>query len=426
MAKLDPNDLGDDALRDVLARGTPPPGDPDAEATLIATCIVNPALAKKGRLVEEDFFGFGRGMAYQRMSEGLSSGLTSEMEADLTNGVSGDEKTWRLAHDRILDASIRRKAHDLISRIGSGPDALGTLSGIIRNLTALERRACDEELKVEVRKYRDVLAEVGTAAIKNPVLKHTGEPTGVILDKLTGGFRSGEYWIVAGATNLGKSWLVNHLLVGWAKLHPGKAGLLCTTEMSEGAMAARSLSTWAKTTLTKLFCNDVKDKEAAIKAAIASFPDNMYLASVGCFNVDRIRTLCASIPNLGAVVVDLASGLRGLNASASGYDRLTEISNSLQALANEMKICVIGVVQLNKTWYANREGEPDRDSILGAVKGTGAWYEDPDVFISVTSGKGGAIRLGVEKNRRTGKMGAVDVLRGDCGEIMEVKEEEGL
>jgi len=426
MQKRDPNDMDDAELSAAIKAAAPPPGaDPDAELAFIAAAIINPKVLDRARLERADFTLPDAARVFGMLEFSASTGTplqeTSELR-DLTKGRASDARTARLARDRILAARARREAGDMLASAG-GAQAFNpkTLRDMAHRLSELGSRLEDASGE-NLRSYHSIAQEVGKEAIEADPLKSTGEPTGVPLDRITGGFKRGEYWIIAGATQLGKSWLANLMQLGWAQQHPGDKGLLVSTEMGEQAMAARSLATLAGVPLDRILRRDLTpDQEARMRAAMKSFPGNVLLASMGGSSIDRVLRAARSVEGLAVLVVDLASGLRGRTASASGFDQLSEISKSFQAAAKELNIQVVGVVQLKKSWYESTD-RAGRDSVLGAIKGTGAFYEDPDVVVSVTGGgQADKIVLGVEKNRRTGKLGKLAVFRGENGEMREVK-----
>ncbi len=112
------------------------------------------------------------------------------------------------------------------------------------------------------------------------------------------------------------------------------------------------------------------------------------------------------------IAVDYLQLLRSSSQRASEYERVTEASQELMALANESGICVLAIAQMNRLVDVASDQEMPRPK-LSDLRGSGAIEQDADavIFCWRRDDKSKAVvttTMLVEKQRRGG-LGGVDV-----------------
>jgi hypothetical protein len=187
--------------------------------------------------------------------------------------------------------------------------------------------------------------------------------------------------------------------------------LIISTELGKNATATRILSISSGVSVGRIIHRKLMpDDQAKIERALG--PDGMPAGITTTFMAGKDVEAVIAIARqhkrkhgLPLLVVDMPSRLRF--GDKDGVDMLSSISNRLQAAAEELDTCLIGVVQQNKGSYG-KDFQGKDDQIGGNMKGTGSWLEDCDLGLGIFwEGKAGqehtAFRL--IKDRELGNAG---------------------
>lgn len=192
---------------------------------------------------------------------------------------------------------------------------------------------------------------------------------------LGGGLRPGEMTVIGARPSVGKSALAGH--IARLALNAGKRVLYCSRELKTEVLMARFLS--AESGVNIRISDGSKFKTEAQRNAITaaakraaqwqlSIRDD--LKTVG----DVEREVEATSPDI--VVVDhVGIFTSDLGPRASGYERLTDISNRLRDLALDADVAVLALAQINRT------GADQDAPQLHHLKGSGSLEEDARVVM---------------------------------------------
>lgn len=453
--KLDPNDLDTLAMHRVLssARDAAVPSDPEAERLVLAASIQDARAVPLLAGLEPGDFLFPQNRtvflairdlaAKGKLDPANLAGMVAFFrpgDSDLKEYLTADPVDQRLVGvyaERVRRAGIKRgvmeAARQALELVDADPGA-----GLERALAAIRGLSgrVGGQKATGIAPLREIALQVAQDALALAPRAMPGEATGLPVDEYMGGLgtneKEGEYVIVAGTTNVGKSWFTQLLCYGWLHRSPGSKALILSTEMGTRAMAARMLATVGRTTVDALMCHRVGETaKAGLIRAANSIPEGLLLASTPGAKVAQVAEMVKGIPGLKVLVVDLVSGLSASGGGvASGYESLTAVSKELQALAKETGLCIIGTVQYTKASYSSG---PDggfggrRENKLGRIKGTGSFYEDPDFVVLVLPGENpGEMSIELVKNRRTGKLGGFYCVRGQHGELLPAPASQGF
>ena len=271
---------------------------------------------------------------------------------------------WRTSNgSRIL-----AKAHNELS---SGGDYLGTL----RELEKIE----------DVHKKKQSTLKDHFEDIANDYMSGTtkGIPTGIEgVDEVTERLKKGHFWVIAAATNTGKTTLT--LQIARSALMHGARVDFVSLEMSARQLLERI--TWLEASMSR----------TSFEKAIGKLIDLPLTVTESIRTVDEIK---AHIENSEAdlIVLDYIQLVRG---GKSYFDEATLASNMLQEMAIKKMIPIIALSQVTK------ESTKAGPSMNMDFKNSGAIAESADVAIEIYRDREGASMeeisdaiLAIKKNR---------------------------
>jgi replicative DNA helicase len=212
----------------------------------------------------------------------------------------------------------------------------------------------------------------------------TGVPTGIqSLDKNTLGLQPGTLIILAARPSVGKTAFALNIAAS-AALKANKKVAFFSLEMPSDQLALRLLAAEAKLDWRKITQGQLGkyewEKIAVHADRIAQAPiwldDNFVLSPV------ELRSKCRKIQResgLDLVMVDYLQLMHAPSdrASQSREQEIATISRSLKALANELKIPVVALSQLNRG-VEKRKGEAP---MLSDLRESGAIEQDADIVM---------------------------------------------
>lgn len=385
------------------------PHDPQAEATMLALVISdNSQIDRIGELEPADF--------YEPMNQMLwETALALRGEGRPINLVTLKARQYAM---RLGDG---RDVIDYLKSISLGgeiPDAVD-LANLLRELATRRKMLAAAQAITEmaqnyataptailaesVRALDDVASRLKPAGrtvwtLQEAVEKYlqtisSGEVPETIssgladLDSMTGAFRPGEYWLLAGRPSMGKSTLALSLALGAARAK--RSVLKFSLEMTANQLAARAVSEFGRH-----MGFDIPYVEAS--AGRANFQDaqKMVKASVGMadlrMTIDetsgltlseiaaRVRKTKAANPDLGLVIVDHIGKIRPSGRyRGDRVNEVTEISGGLAEIAKSERICVLALSQLNRKVEERDNKRPS----LADLRDSGSLEQDADVVM---------------------------------------------
>ena len=244
----------------------------------------------------------------------------------------------------------------------------------------------------------------------------TGVPTGFVdLDRMTSGLQPGDLVIIAGRPSMGKTALALNMgeHVALAAKMPVA---VFSMEMGASQLALRMIGSVGRLDQHKLRTGRLAaedwDKLSAALGRLSEAP--ILIDETPALNAievrSRARRLYRTYGSLGLVIVDY---LQLMQATTSGENRATEISEisrAMKSLAKELKVPVVALSQLNRSL----EQRPNKRPVMSDLRESGAIEQDADVILFIyrdevynpeTQDKGIAeIIVGKQRNGPIGKV----------------------
>ncbi len=210
-------------------------------------------------------------------------------------------------------------------------------------------------------------------------------PTGIteLDDKLDGGMREGEVYVIAARPRMGKTALAITILEHVA-LNEQLPVALMSMEMGEAQITRRRMSSVGHIPLHKLKrperLNDA-DWAAMTKAVekLRSVP--FYVSDKGALSLNQIRARARGLKRkkgLRVLAIDYI-GLMDTDPRESRAAAIGRISRGIKALAKELGITILLLSQLNR----GIEGRPNKRPMLSDIRESGDIEQDADVIVFV-------------------------------------------
>jgi replicative DNA helicase len=272
------------------------------------------------------------------------------------------------------------------------------------SLDDLTARVDDEISKAshQTRKGDNIrnLDEIVEAALAESLEAHQ-QPDGVIgvatgvheLDQATGGFRNGNFIVLAGRPGMGKSAAAISLAVGAAGQDLIEGGIaILSLEMNGEEIGHRIISERVFRKGGTLPYEDIARGKFGetdwryMKSAqddLADLP--IKVEDTGRKSVAQIRSIAKSIDRgfqqeggrLTCLIIDHIGLITSEGHRGNKVSEMESISNDLKGLAKSLHIPVIGLCQLNR----GVEGREDKRPLLGDLRNSGAIEQDADLVI---------------------------------------------
>lgn len=255
------------------------------------------------------------------------------------------------------------------------------------------------------------------ASTKIPV---TGVSTGFPdLDRLTGGFRPGQFIILAARPAMGKTSLALNI-ASHAAVNMNKKVAVFTMEMGADEVIMRMFSSASEVNMDSMLKGYGMNEEKLIRIMQASevlSTKHIYIDESGTNTPLDIRAktrrLSAEVGGLDLIIIDYLQLMTLPKDKDNRQQEISEISRALKILAKDMKIPVVALSQLNRG-LENRE---DRRPRLADLRESGAIEQDADLVMFIyrddyynpeKTEKPGIAELIVGKNRH-GSTGSTDL-----------------
>jgi len=218
--------------------------------------------------------------------------------------------------------------------------------------------------------------------------KLTGVGTGYKeIDKVTGGFKSGQLIVLAARPSMGKTSLALNIAKNSALKH-GTCIAIFSMEMSKEDIVGRLIGSEARIDISRLASGGVEENEyIKLTDAASRLSEAMiFIDDTSAIAPGEIRAKCRRIKSrygrLDLVVVDYMQIMRASSNSKSQNreQEISEISRTLKAIAKELKVPIIAVSQLNRE--ADKRVHNKRP-VLGDLRESGAIEQDADMVIFI-------------------------------------------
>lgn len=270
------------------------------------------------------------------------------------------------------------------------------------------------------------LAEISGQVVKNiDLISSTHKPVvGVAtgfsdLDHITGGFRPGQFIIVAARPAMGKTAFALNV-ASHVAVELGKKVAVFTMEMGADEVVMRMFSSLVKVNMDSMLKGFGMDEEKLIRIMQASdvlSSKHIYIDESGTNSPLDIRAktrrLAAEVGGLDLILIDYLQLMTLPRDKENRQQEISEISRALKILAKDMKIPVVALSQLNR----QLESRDDKRPRLADLRESGAIEQDADLVMFIyrdeyyyqeKSEKPGIAEIIIGKNRH-GSTGTIDL-----------------
>jgi len=205
------------------------------------------------------------------------------------------------------------------------------------------------------------------------------------LDKMTGGFRAGQFVIIAARPAMGKSAFALNM-ASYAAVNLNKKVAVFTMEMSAEELILRLFSTAAEVSVDSMLKGFGMNEERLTRiqqAADALSSKHIYIDDSGTNSPLEIRAktrrLQAELGGLDLVIIDYIQLMTSTKPRDNRQQEISEISRALKIMAKDLHLPVIALSQLNRM-LENREDKRPR---LADLRESGAIEQDADLVMFI-------------------------------------------
>lgn len=380
----------------------PPPHNIDAEKAILGTLIQWPdsLLDILGFLKAEDFYAEAHSFIYQAMIDLTDAGrpvdlvtMASELEKNtLLAKVGGYSMLSRLScasatsENIAYYAKLVKEASQRRHLMAAAQKIMSLAQNSSEDFSLIQEQAEEEIFRGNTGSksrnlvfFRDVMPsalkslEEFIANAKHPDAIPTGIP---VMDHEDGGLLPGDLILVAGRPGMGKTALGNQMAAGMAvENHPV---LYCCGEMEAKRIAMRVLCTmgeFAKRTERHRENSHAWDKMSRFATTFEGKPFAMIDGTMTLSRICAVARMAARFHGLKALYVDYIQLIK--TAGKNRVVEVGEISRSLKELAQDLRIPVIAMSQLNRE-IDKRENYWPQNSDL---KDSGSLEQDADIIV---------------------------------------------
>ncbi len=213
----------------------------------------------------------------------------------------------------------------------------------------------------------------------------TGVPTGFPeLDTLTSGFQNSELIIIAGRPSMGKTAFALNV-AEYVAVEKKIPVCVFSLEMAKEQLAQRLLCSRARISAHHLKTGRIADHQwTNLSIAVGPLSEApIYLDDSASLSVMEIRAKARRLKlryDIGMVVVDYLQLVRGRSNPESRQQEITYVSQSLKALARELKVPVVALSQLSR--QVEIRGKDARPQ-LSDLRDSGAIEQDADLVMFI-------------------------------------------
>lgn len=212
----------------------------------------------------------------------------------------------------------------------------------------------------------------------------TGLSTGFVdLDEMTAGLQPSDLIIIAGRPSMGKSSFACNIAEHIA-IYEKKPVAIFSLEMSKEQLVQRFLCSHAKIDIQKVRSGFLSDASWAnlTSAAGKLYETPIFIDDTPGISVLELRAKARRLflqHNIKLIIVDYLQLMRSSAKVENRQQEISEISQSLKALAKELKIPVVAVSQLSRAPERREDFKPR----LSDLRESGAIEQDADVVMLI-------------------------------------------
>ncbi len=205
------------------------------------------------------------------------------------------------------------------------------------------------------------------------------------LDRLTGGFRPGQFIVIAARPAMGKTAFALNI-ASHAANDLNKKVAVFTMEMARDEIIMRLFSSVAEVNMDAMLKGFGLNEDKIIRltqAADGLSSKHIYIDDAGTNTPLEIkakaRRLAAQIGGLDLIIIDYLQLMTSPKYKDNRQQEISEISRALKVLAKDMHIPVIALSQLNRLLEARENKRP----VLSDLRESGAIEQDADLVMFI-------------------------------------------
>ena len=240
------------------------------------------------------------------------------------------------------------------------------------------------------------------------------------LDKMTGGLKRGEMFVVAARPSIGKTALALNIIRNIVMKSTPKSTVLFSLEMTDEQIATRLICTEADMSERNFrdgsFRNTDMPRLATAVKNLRAAP--LFIDPTGGLTIAELRAKARRLKiqhKIELIVIDYLQLMQGSGHEESRQREVSEISSGIKSLAKELQIPIMVLAQLNREV---EKGTASTMPKLSHLRESGSIEQDADVVVflhrdrdqakNLPPGASVEAKLIVEKNRN-GETGYVDL-----------------
>ncbi len=301
--------------------------------------------------------------------------------ADFVPSSANASNYARIVKEKGVLRALINSSTEIISSAYTGDQEVGS---ILDKAEKLIFEISDRRIEGGYVHIKDIIKD-GIELIESLYHKKshvTGIPTGFkSLDLKTAGLQKGDLIIVAGRPSMGKSALATSI-AAYSAIEENIPVAIFSLEMSKEQLMQRFLCSEAKVEVNRVRTGFLAPPEWPILTSAAGKLSEapIYIDDTPAINVFELRAKSRRLKahhNVQLILVDYLQLIRGIRRGDSRQQEISEISQSLKALAKELNLPVIAISQLSRA-VESREGHKPK---LSDLRESGAIEQDADVVI---------------------------------------------
>jgi len=287
----------------------------------------------------------------------------------------------RIVKEKEILRSLIESANEIAASVYKEQEEV---SGILDKAEKLIFEISDRRVEGSYVHIKDIIKD-GIELIESLYHKKsrvTGIPTGFKdFDLKTAGLQKGDLIIAAGRPSMGKSAFVTSI-AGFVAVEEKIPVAIFSLEMSKEQLMQRFLCAQAKVEINRVRTGFLAPSEWPIltNAAGKLSEAPIYIDDTPALNIFEIRSKARRLKahhNIQLILIDYLQLIRGMRRGDNRQQEISDISQSLKALAKELSVPVIAVSQLSRA-VELREGHRPK---LSDLRESGALEQDSDVVV---------------------------------------------
>jgi len=389
-----------------------PPNDINAEAAVLSAMMLDTMAVATGieTLKDSHFYKNAHRVIFKCMSELFEQNIEVDLitlihkleEAGDIEMVGGKAYINELSDIVLSSANIEYHAKIVLDK--------ALLRGLITTANEIIKMAYDAEhpsseiidiaeqkiFEIAEMPHRRSFTRVGDvigdakARIDEMMVTQTsilGIPSGfTALDIMLGGFRKGQFIVIAARPAMGKSSFALNIAAYLTSSIRKKKVAIFTLEMATDELIFRLISSESEIPMQNLMKGQgITSKQVnSIAGVVEAYSDaDLYIDDTGSNTVMDIkaktRRLKAELKGLDLIIIDYIQLMSSRRQSENRQQEISEISRGLKTLAKELDLPVIALSQLNRSL----ESRPDKRPKLSDLRESGAIEQDADIVMFI-------------------------------------------